>query len=361
MTSRLHYFRSCLSKPIPKYEKLSTSTSRQIGHQKTARFHTSSRLDMKAVCVISWGSPPEYISVPDLPAPSPTQLQLKVVAVGVSRVVRGRAAGKHPSAFNASLPFDPSTDGVGLDEATGDLYFVNNFDTSLFTERANVERKSLVKLDNGVDPVTVAANANPAASSWMALKCRAVGGCEGRTVVIVGATSASGRAAAFIARSLGAARVVGISRSEQTLATVQGLDERIVMSKDESPETFSLPSNLGPVHIVIDYVGGPASIGLMKSAQIPEGENLQYIYVGGLSGHENIDLPIRLINVKPIRIMASGLGSWSRQDLKREANGLVASVTKMDKLSDVVTAPFADVKAAWDSEETKTKRLVLFP
>ncbi|CRG86550.1 hypothetical protein PISL3812_03558 [Talaromyces islandicus] len=315
---------------------------------------------MKAVCVTSWGSPPEYISVPDLPAPSPTQLQLKVVAVGVSRVVRGRAAGKHPSAFNSSLPFDPSTDGVGLDEATGDLYFVNSFDTSLFAERANVERKGLVKLGNGVDPVAVAAIANPAASSWMALKCRAVGGCEGRTVVIVGATSASGRAAALIARSLGAARVVGISRNEQTLATVQGLDERIVMSKDQPSEAL-LPSSLGPVHIVIDYVGGPASIGLMKSAQIPEGEDLQYIYVGGLSGHEKVDLPLRLINVKPIRIMASGLGSWSRQDLNREVNGLIASVTRMDKLSDVVTARFADVKAAWDSEETQTKRLVLIP
>ncbi|QKX53127.1 uncharacterized protein TRUGW13939_00201 [Talaromyces rugulosus] len=316
---------------------------------------------MKAACVTSWGSPPEYISVPDLPTPTPTQLQIKVVAVGVSRVVRGRAAGKHPSALNEPLPFDPSTDGVGLDEATGDLYFVNSLDTSLFAERANVERKNLVKLDNGVNPVTIAAVANPAASSWMALKCRAIGGCEGRTVVIVGATSASGRAAAFIARSLGAARVIGISRSEQTLATVQGLDERIVMSKDETPEAFSLPSSLGPVHIVIDYVGGPASIGVMKSAQIPEGENLQYVYVGGLSGYEKVDLPIRLINTRPIQIMASGFGSWSRQDLNREINGLVTALTKMDKFSDVVTAPLADVKAAWDSEKTQTKRLVLIP
>lgn len=316
---------------------------------------------MKAVCVTSWGSLPEYISVPDLPSPSPTQLQLKVIAVGVSRVVRGRAAGKHPSALNASLPFDPSTDGVGLDETTGDLYFVNSIDTSLFAERANVERKNLVKLDSGVDPVTVAAVANPAASSWMALKCRAIGGCEGRTVVIVGATSASGRAAVFIARSLGAARVIGISRSEQTLATVQGLDERIVMNYYESPEMFSFPSNLGPVHIVIDYVGGPTSIGLMKSVQIPEGENLQYIYVGGLSGYDKVDLPIRLINTKAIRIMASGLGSWSRKDLNHEIKGLVVALTKMEKLSDVVTAPLADVKAAWDSEETRTKRLVLMP
>lgn len=75
---------------------------------------------MKAARVTSWGSSPEYISVPDLPEPSPTQLQLKVVAAGLSRVVPARAAGHHPTAMGADLPFDPSVDGVGVDEATGE-------------------------------------------------------------------------------------------------------------------------------------------------------------------------------------------------------------------------------------------------
>ncbi|KAE8343056.1 hypothetical protein BDV24DRAFT_161873 [Aspergillus arachidicola] len=79
---------------------------------------------MKAALVTSWGKPPQYISIPDLPPPTPTQVQLKVLATSVTRVVRSRAAGAHSTAFKAPLPYDPSVDGVAIDEITGDMYFI---------------------------------------------------------------------------------------------------------------------------------------------------------------------------------------------------------------------------------------------
>jgi D-arabinose 1-dehydrogenase-like Zn-dependent alcohol dehydrogenase len=281
------------------------------------------------------------------------------MAVGVPRVVQARAACKHPSASNASLPFDPSIDGIGLDESTGELYYINPLSAPLFAERANINQSQLVRLDPEADPVRVAALVNFVSSSWMALKCRAIGGCQGRTVVIVGATSASGRAAAIVARSLGAARIIGLSRNEDTLAAVEGLDDRVLLR-----EPFTLPESVGPLHIMLDYVGGPAAVGLLQSAQVEPGENLQYIQVGGLASdaaHMLQLLPTHLINLKPICIMGSGMGSFTKQDLRREMPGLMSFITKIKVPFEIYPAPMADVQAVWGSENATKKRLVLVP
>lgn len=312
---------------------------------------------MKGARVTSWGASPKYIDVPVLPDPSPEQRRLRVVAVGVPRAVQGRAARKHPSAHEAALPYDPSVDGVGRDEDTGDLYFINSLAAPLFAEYTNVDRDQTFKLEPGSDPVAVAALANNAASSWMALQCRVVGGCKGRTVAILGATSASGRSAARVAKFLGAERVIGISRTEEKLVRVEGLDERVILQ-----DPLVLPENLGPIDIVLDFVGGPAAIELLKGAQIRPGENLQYVQTGGLAGHDTLVVPSRLINVKPIRIMASGVGSLSMEDLQREMPGVVSAITRIKTPPfDVFTAPLSDVEKVWNTDDAKNKRLVLLP
>jgi NADPH:quinone reductase-like Zn-dependent oxidoreductase len=254
----------------------------------------------------------------------------------------------------ASLPFDPSVDGVGLDEATGDLYFVSPMAAELMADYANVERHQLVKLDSRADPIAVAALINPVSSTWMALRRRLVGDCQGSTVLILGVTSASGRAAVLVARELGAARVVGVSRSEDTLAAVDGLDDRVVLR-----QPFVIPSSVGPVDIILDFVGGGIAIEALHSAEVNPGKNLEYIHIGDLAGEEEIAVPARLLNKKPIRITGSGMGSWSKQDVKEEISDLLAAVSKMKRPHDVLVAPLADVQSVWDS--SNGKRLVLVP
>jgi threonine dehydrogenase-like Zn-dependent dehydrogenase len=150
-----------------------------------------------------------------------------------------------PKCFNAELPYDPNIDGVGIHEETGDLYFMSSLVVPFFAERVNIKRGQLVKLELGTDPLTMAAMANPFGSSWMALQCRAIGGCRGRTVAIVGTTS--GRASICVARFIGASRIVGSSHDAETLAKVEGLDDRVVLTDD-----FSMPSSVGPVYIMLD-------------------------------------------------------------------------------------------------------------
>lgn len=306
--------------------------------------------------VKSWGEAPEYISGPALPAPSPGQLQLSMKAIAVPPLVRGRATGKHPSAFGAELPFDPSVDGVGQDEATGDLYYVAPMAAPLLAERVNIDRGRLVKLPPGTDPVAVATLVNPVGSSWMALRCRALGPVEGATVLVLGATSTSGRAAISVARSLGAAHIVGASRSAETLAAVEGLDDRVVLA-----EPFVLPDGLGPVHIILDFVGGRAATAALVAVTPEPGKDIQYIHVGDLAGEEVIGLPARLFNSKPIRLTGSGQGSWSKMDMKREIPELLPVVAKMPRPSGVVTASLAEIQTIWNSEEAKDKRLVITP
>ncbi|OKL58020.1 hypothetical protein UA08_06844 [Talaromyces atroroseus] len=96
-----------------------------------------------------------------------------------------------------------------------------------FAERVNIKWSQLVKLEPVTDSTTVAAMGDPFGSSWMALQCRAIVGCRGRTVAIFGATSAGGKAVVSSARFLG----VGIARDADTLPNIEGLDDGVVLTK----------------------------------------------------------------------------------------------------------------------------------
>ena len=229
----------------------------------------------------------------------------------------------------------------------------------LFAERTNVDLRHIVRLDRGADPVKVAALANPVSCSWMTLRCRAIGGCQGRTVLIIGATSASGRCAAIVARSLGATRIIGMSRNEETLAAVEGLDERVVLR-----EPFALPPSVGPVHIVLDYIGsGPAPSGILKTAQTEYGENLQYIQAGNIANrpHMFAVVPTYLVNHRPICILGTGVGCFTAQDWNKELPEIMKMISQLHIPFPIFTVPLSEVASAWESEDTLTKRLILLP
>ncbi|OTA98389.1 hypothetical protein M426DRAFT_326015 [Hypoxylon sp. CI-4A] len=321
--------------------------------QQRQSFKNSASLAMKAGLLTAWGKPPKYMDVPDLPPPSPSQLQLKVLAVGVPRAVKGRALGKHTS-VKGGLPYDPSIDGVGLDESTGKKHYIAPLSTPLFAERANVERHLLFELPPDADPVTVAALANPVSSSWLALTVR-VGGCKGRNIFIVGATSESGRHAIRVARELGAAKIVGASRTKETLDKVEGLDERVLLT-----EPIDIPKTVGPIDIVLDYVGGPTNVAIMKGVEIQEGKGLQYVSIGGVAKQENLVIPASILNARDIRILGSGVGGLTIDDIVKQSQGLVAFLSKIKKPDNIITAHLRDIETAWDSTGEK-ERLVFIP
>lgn len=190
----------------------------------------------------------------------------------------------------------------------------------------------------------------------MALTSRAIGGYQGRNILVLGATGASGRIAVKVARLLGAARIVGIARSADKLTTVEGLDERLLLK-----EQLELPESVGPLHIILDYVGGRAAVEVMKQAQVEPGTNLEYVHIGDLAGEDDIVVPSSLLNKKSLRITGSGMGAWTKEEMKRETPRLVAATAKMARTADIFTAPLSDVQSVWDTEDAKKKRLVFIP
>lgn len=163
--------------------------------------------------VTTYGEPPAYTAAPAPPTPEPASglVQIRVLAAGVHQLVRSRAAGKHYT--SGPLPHVVGVDGVGK-TVPGDklVYFITLRTASgSFAEVVNVPKGYVFDLPEGVNPEDAAAMVNPAMSSWMALTARV--DLEklpknGWTVLVMGATSASGAIAACLARELGATRCV---------------------------------------------------------------------------------------------------------------------------------------------------------
>lgn len=294
-------------------------------------------------------------SPPEPPEPTnPEQVRLRIQAVGLHPVVRARGAGVHPTALGASLPFDPSVDGVGLYEPSSELFYITALAAPLLAEYATINVQDLVPLGGkaDVDPVVIAALVNPVSSSWMALHHRISRSVAGLVILILGITSTSGRAAAQVARFLGAARIIGVSR---TLAQIDEVDEHILLPVDKP---LDLSRGIGHVHVVLDYIGGRVAADALQSAVVPPGGDIEYVHIGDLGGQDDLPLFGRLLNTKAIRVMGSGMGSWSKADLQSEIHGIVSFTARMERPQNVVTCKLDDIESAWNTQKPGTRTVV---
>ncbi|CAK4031145.1 quinone oxidoreductase [Lecanosticta acicola] len=296
--------------------------------------------------ITSWGNPPTYIEVPDLPPPNLEEVRIKVEAVGIHRVVRSRASGQHYS--SGELPHIPGIDGVGTTDSGQKVYFMT-MGKGVLSEFINMPKHSVFPLPEDSDPVKIAAAINPAMSSWMAFKGRTTNLPEDFTCLILGATSASGRVAIALARTLGAKKVIGAARNKTTLDTL-GLDESIIIQEEVEQTDFS---NLDDVDVVLDYVYGPLVLHLLKSMNTAK--SVQYVHIGALSIPE-ITIPGQVLRAKDVTIRGSGPGSWSIKEFAKTVPQLLDAVRDMPS-QPVKTAKFADVEKAWEYDGPE--RLVL--
>ncbi|KAI0173092.1 hypothetical protein GGR52DRAFT_372077 [Hypoxylon sp. FL1284] len=306
---------------------------------------------MHAAQVQSWPEGPRYVSVDDPPAPSDSQIQLGVLAAGAHQVVRSRASGAHYSARH--LPLTVGVDCVAKDEATGQLYYCFNLQAGTFAERINFDRSIVYPLPAHVDPVAFAASVNPAMSSWMALATRTANLPRDFAAVVLGATSASGRLAVHVAKALGAARVVGVARSAQALAEVDGLDDHVVLRDPVAETDFSRAQGCD---VILDYVYGDAAVQLLTSLARSK-KPVQYVEVGSLS-QQTAEIPSALLRSFDLTVRGAGAGSWSVEALTRELHTLIAKMAGW-KLLTATAIPLKDIETAWN--ETHEGRVVFVP
>ncbi|KAI1637779.1 hypothetical protein F4809DRAFT_304761 [Biscogniauxia mediterranea] len=312
---------------------------------------------MHAVQVESWSEGPRYVTVEDPPAPSDNQIQLRVLATGLHQVVRSRAAGTHYS--TKELPHRPGIDCVGRDVATGQLYYCLHISPSFgtFAEYITVDKSVVYPLPDGVDPAAFAASVNPAMSSWMAITQRTTGLPRGYTALILGATSASGKLAAYAARTLGAGRVVGVARNAAALAAVDGLDERIVLRDPVAETDYSRVGGDRDL-VVLDYIYGDATAHLLSSLRTKK--PVQYVQIGAVA-QPVASLPAALFRSYDLTVRGAGPGAWSFPALQQEMKVLVPKLAGW-KLLETCSVPLKDVEAAWKDTSLQSKgRLVFIP
>ncbi|KAI5467944.1 hypothetical protein BGZ63DRAFT_410751 [Mariannaea sp. PMI_226] len=310
-----------------------------------------------AAQVTEWGSAPKIVKISAPPAPSDpsSTIQVRVLATGLHQVVRTRAVGKHYT--SGPLPHTPGFDGTGIDIGTGKLVYFNAMSTGSFSEIINIPRENAVEIPEGVDPIQAAGLMNPVMSSWMALRKRVdfVKNGEGNknwTVLIMGATTASGKIAIRVARMLGAKRVIGAARNEVALQAL-GLDDMIVL-KDTPTETDF--TSAAEADVVLDYLFGPwISAFLSSPATRPATNPLTWVQIGSLAGLEGA-VPAAGLRQRNVTVRGSGPGAWSLAELSEEQAGMLGVLVGV-KEEDVKEVKIEDVESEWD---VKTKGRVVF-
>lgn len=300
---------------------------------------------MQAAQIDDGAQSPKYALVPKPPQPeSPDDVQLKVLATGLHRLVRARASGTHYT--SSSVPNIPGIDGVGEAPDGQKYFFICLKQGGSFAQYINVASRHRFPLPSGLDPVKAAGLVNPALSSWMAMTARCENVPKDFSVLIMGATSASGRLAIPLVRAMGAKRVVGCARNEEALKSL-GLDDYIVLQDAAKSTDFS---KLGHVDVILDYVYGPIVAHLLKSFKA-EGK-VQYLHIGSLAAYSDpsaleISLPGSVLRSKDLTIRGSGLGAWDLQAVGKEIDGLLQAVISVqdEKIS---VKKLEDVETVWN-------------
>jgi NADPH:quinone reductase-like Zn-dependent oxidoreductase len=314
---------------------------------------------MKAAIVRAPGAAPIYGDFAE-PQPTDAMVRVTVTAAALSHVTRARAAGRHYSASSA-FPFVPGIDGVGLADDGRRVYFVMpEAPYGAMAEQTLVRADRCIDLPDGLDATMAAAIANPGMSSWAAMTERARLK-PGETVLVNGATGASGRLAVKIARHLGAARVIATGRNAAVLAEV-GADQAIVLEGDaEALEQRFVAVMAEGVDVVVDYLWGTSAERLLIAAAKAgrDGMPLRFVEVGSLSG-ETIALPSAVLRASAIELMGSGVGSVPLDRMMKAARELLWQAVPVGLTIPVRQVPLWEVEQAWVAPDDG-RRVVFTP
>jgi NADPH:quinone reductase-like Zn-dependent oxidoreductase len=276
---------------------------------------------MKAAIVRELGRPPEWSDFED-PIPLPGETIVSVSAAAVSQLALSRSSGTHYSTPSIP-PFIAGVDGVGRTPEGKRVYF--QFPSAPFgalAERTPVAKDELIPVPDALDDAVAAAAAIPGMSCWVPLTTFARIP-PGESVLVNGATGASGRIAVQVARHLGAPHVIATGRDESQLSDLADLGADVVVPLGTSPDTLRerirKSAHEFEVGIVLDYLWGPSSetiLSALGGPNAPRGPSrIRYVQVGALAG-DRIALSAQLLRSSGVEILGGGIGSSTGEGLR---------------------------------------------
>ena len=280
------------------------------------------------------------------PVAEPGEFLVDVSAVALTNLLKAQAAGTHYSSTSTSA-FVPGMDGVGRLADGRRVYFIATRKPFGGLAQKSLTREGFfVPLPDELSDLRAAAIANPAMSSWAALTKRAVIR-SGETVLINGATGASGKMAIQIAKHLGAKKVIATGRSSAALAllTKFGADEIITLDSDFASKAAAV---VDQVDIVLDYLWGSSAETLLNAiGGVHSSRPIRYVQIGSISGG-SISMPAFPFRATGLALMGSGLGSVSNRDLIDVIGQALQVAEKIGLHVDLSQVPVEEAAARWN-------------
>lgn len=322
---------------------------------------------MKAAVIFQKDEAPKYVD--DFPEPkvqNENELLISIKACAVKNLDKMRARGKHYSVQNEEwIAKVAGGDGVGILADGTQVYGIGV--GGMIAEKAIIEKDRIVKLPEGIDNAVAAALPNAVMGSAMALHFRA-SFQKGETVLINGATGVTGKMAVQIAKHYGAKKVIATGRNEQSLQELLSLGADEIISLKQDDETFiSQIKNINtqtPVDIVIDYLWGHSAELILAALKGNGGfsHRTRYITVGGMIS-DTITLSSSVLRGTDIQISGSGLGSWTREEIKLLITEILPEMFQLvadGKLKiETVNINLKDIEKGWEAGIPGGKRLVI--
>ncbi len=319
---------------------------------------------MNAAVLRSLGKPPRFEHFPD-PTAGENETIVQVRAASLKPVEKQMANGSH-YASPRELPAVCGMDGVGLLNDDARVFFAGcRSPYGAMAQRTVVARARCFALPDALDDITAAAIINPGVSAWLTLTWRARL-AAGESVLILGATGVTGKLAVQMAKSLGAGRIIGAGRNEQSLAALGelGADATIQLNSPDQDLTqvFVREARDTGFNVIIDYVWGRPTEALLAALTrrefVAATTETRLVQVGESAG-PTISLPAAVLRSTGLTILGTAgipphnvLIDGFQQVTTQAANGALRINTER--------VPLSDIEEAWQRDQSG-RRLVIIP
>ena len=228
---------------------------------------------MRAAVVGEVDAPPEPGELPD-PQRRNGEALVEVLAAALNPIDVKIASGTF-YAGPPEVPYAPGREGVGLvregDRIAEGTRVRFELDSGYGTngsvaEFVTVDEAACVPLSDDVEDDVAAALGIAGIVSWLALEKANV---DGATVVVLGATGASGQIAVQGAKLMGAKQVIAAARNVDALSRATDLGADAVVPIGDDDLTAALKNAAaGEIDVVIDPLWGAPAVAALKSLRI---------------------------------------------------------------------------------------------
>lgn len=323
---------------------------------------------MKAGVIHEFGSTPRYEDFPD-PKPDPDGILVRVKATALENFDRMTAKGTHYSSRETYPGFPAIVGHAGVGTlADGSLVMFGGVSPPYGTmaEMAMVPQKYKMYMSpvpSGVDPAVAAAAPSSILTSLLSLKFGAKLQ-PGETVLVNGATGFAGKLAVQIAKMLGARRVTGAGRDEESLRRLPelGADAVIDLKKPDGLISRDFEQDAGDGYdVVVDFLWGRPTELLLKTFVPKEAgfptHRTRFVQIGEAAGPV-ISLAAETLRTSGLEV--SGAGAISPSVIPEALNQGWEWIKESKLQIDVEKVPLKDIAEAWN-RDAHGKRIVIVP